>query len=57
MNSNKVVRKCNQCGSTDEFCQNFTYLGDGVWTCHNCSCKYTHIASVEKIERYDDDDY
>lgn len=42
----KVIRKCNRCGMTDREDINFTYLGDGVWSCHNCQCKYTHIEEV-----------
>jgi len=45
---NKVVRKCNNCGDTDRYSRQFTYLGNGVWQCVTCCCKYTHIESVEK---------
>ena len=47
---NKVIRKCNKCGSTDEHGRSFTYLGDGVWSCWECCSKWTHIAEIVKEE-------
>lgn len=42
----KVIRECNRCGAYGEQSDAFTYLGDGVWGCPNCSCKYTHIRDI-----------
>lgn len=41
---NKVIRKCNGCYQRSE--NGFKYLGDGVFACSICGCKYTCIADV-----------
>ena len=43
---NKVIRICLECKNTGEQDKEFTYLRDGVWSCHNCLCKHTEIKEV-----------
>jgi ribosomal protein L37AE/L43A len=45
MTRNIVIRKCQKCGKTTNS-DRFSYLGDGVWSCPNCTSKYTFIYEV-----------
>ena len=44
--NNIVIRKCLKCGYFEEDRKAFTYLGDNVWSCHNCCSKYTEVKEV-----------
>ena len=46
MKTNKVIRICLHCKYNGEQDANFTYLGDGVWSCNQCGCKYTEVKEV-----------
>jgi ribosomal protein L37AE/L43A len=43
---NKVMRICLRCKNVGEQNKEFSYLGDGIWSCNKCQCKYTEIESV-----------
>lgn len=43
---NEVIRICLECKHTGEQDKEFTYLGEGVWSCHSCQCKYTEVKEV-----------
>jgi hypothetical protein len=39
----RICLKCKHIGKQDD---DFSYLGDGVWACNQCLCKYTEVSSV-----------
>ena len=46
-----VVRRCDKCGKTGSQNTEFDFMGDGVWRCHNCSGKYTHIHDIIETKK------
>jgi len=43
--NNIVIRQCSN-GHYGEQESNFSYLGDGVWSCHACCSKYTSVKEI-----------
>lgn len=40
---NVVIRICLKCKTKAKKDLGFRYLGDSVWSCNECCCKYTEV--------------
>ena len=55
MSKNIVLLKCQKCRTISDS-ENFTYLGDQVWSCPNCQSKYAFIYEVIDQDEKEQDD-
>jgi len=46
-----IELRCKNCGHIGNQDTDFSYLGDQVWSCNYCLCKYTDISSVREEVR------
>ena len=53
MSETIVELRCKKCGHIGNQDTDFCYLGDGVWSCNKCYCKYTDVACVREKSKGD----
>lgn len=46
----EIIRGCNRCYHKGTQDNEFTYMGDRVWSCHNCCSMWTSIIDIIETE-------